>query len=69
MKSVFPPHSELLTRKQAGEYLGVTVGTLAVWACTGRYGLPVVKVGRLSKYRLCDLIAFIESNLSVAEAV
>lgn len=69
MKSVFPPQSELLTRKQASEYLGVTVGTLAVWACNGRYVLPVVKVGRLSKYRLCDLIAFIESNLSIAEAV
>lgn len=68
MKSIFPPQSELMTRKQAGEYLGVTEGTLAVWACTGRYELPVVKVGRLSKYRLCDLVAFIESNLSVAAA-
>lgn len=67
MKNVFPPQSELLTRRQAAEYLGVTEGTLAVWACTGRYMLPVVKVGRLSKYRLCDLLTFIESNLSVAE--
>lgn len=50
----------LLTRKQAADYLGVQEGTLAVWACTKRYHLPVVKVGRLVKYRLTDLEAFID---------
>jgi excisionase family DNA binding protein len=67
MKNVFPPQSELLTRKQAAEYLGVNEGTLAVWACTGRYHLRMVKIGRLVKYRLSDLVAFIETNLTVAE--
>lgn len=51
--------SELLTREQAAEYLGITSRTLAVWACVKRYNLPYVKVGRLVKYRLADLDAFI----------
>lgn len=62
-------HSALLSRKQAAEYLGVSVGTLAVWACIGRYNLPMVKVGRLVKYRLVDLEAFITGNLIGGEAV
>ena len=54
--------TKLLTRAEAANYLGVTKGTLDVWASTQRYDLPVVKVGRLSKYRMSDLIAFIERN-------
>ena len=50
----------LLTRKEAAELLGTTEGTLAVWACNKRYGLPMVKIGRLVKYKLSDLNAFIE---------
>lgn len=50
---------DLLTREQAAEYLGVTAATLAVWACTKRYGLPFVKVGRLVKYHKVDLDTFI----------
>lgn len=52
--------SELMTRKQAAEFLGVSEGTLAVWACTKRYKLPMVKIGHLAKYKLSDLEAFIE---------
>jgi excisionase family DNA binding protein len=55
-----PFRSDLLSRKQAAEYLGVTEHTLAVWKCTGRYALPCIKVGRLVKYRKSDLDAFIE---------
>lgn len=61
----FCTQSDLLTREQAAEYLGVTVQTLAVWACTKRYGLSYVKVGRLAKYRLADLDAFIVSRTVV----
>ncbi|EGA64178.1 helix-turn-helix domain-containing protein [Vibrio brasiliensis] len=50
-------------RKQAAEYLGLSEGTLAVWASTGRYQLPFVKVGRKVFYRKSDLDAFIESNI------
>ena len=45
----------LLTREQAAKYLGVAAQTLAIWAMTGRYNLPVIKVGRLCKYRGTDL--------------
>lgn len=55
---------ELLNRKEAASYLGITDGTLAVWACTGRYNLPFVKVGRLVKYRKSDLDAFINGRVS-----
>jgi len=54
--------NKLLTRKEAAELLGTTEGTLAVWACNKRYNLPIVKVGRLVKYRLSDLMNFIEEN-------
>jgi len=51
--------SDLITREQAAEYLGVTPCTLAVWACTKRYNLSFVKIGRLVKYRRSELDAFI----------
>lgn len=56
---LFQPQSNLLTREEAAEYLGVTARTLAVWACVKRYNLPYVKVGRLVKYRRTDLDNFI----------
>jgi excisionase family DNA binding protein len=49
----------LLNRKQAAKLLGVSEGTLAVWACEKRYDLPFIKIGRLVKYRLSDLENFI----------
>lgn len=52
-------NSELLTRVEAAEYLGISENTLAIWNCTGRYNLPVVKVGRLAKYRRSDLDLFL----------
>lgn len=55
-------NNQLLTRKQAAEILGVTEGTLAVWACNKRYGLRFIKVGRLVKYKLSDIEAFIEKR-------
>jgi excisionase family DNA binding protein len=57
------PHFQLLSRKEAAAYLGITEGTLAVWNCTKRYPIPYVKIGRLAKYRVADLDAFIESRL------
>lgn len=54
--------NKLLTRKEAADYLGVTKGTLEVWASTGRYNLPFVKIGRLAKYRLGDLDGFINAR-------
>ncbi len=52
--------SPLMTRKEAAEYLGISETTLAIWKCTGRYNLRVIKVGRLVRYRLADLEDFIQ---------
>jgi excisionase family DNA binding protein len=52
----------LLTREEAAAYLGVRPQTLSVWHSERRYNLPVVKVGRLVKYRLSDLRAWVESR-------
>ena len=65
--SLVQVHSDLLTRRQAASYLGVTERTLAVWKCTRRYDLPCVKIGRLVKYRKADLDAFISRNTVSAQ--
>jgi excisionase family DNA binding protein len=54
--------TRLLTRREAAAYLGVRPETLAVWHCTGRYRLPVVKVGRAVRYRLADLEAWLAAR-------
>ena len=53
---------KLLTRQQAAEYLNVKPQTLAKWAMTKRYNLPVVRLGKSVRYRLEDLDRFIEDN-------
>jgi excisionase family DNA binding protein len=58
--------TELVTRREAAAYLGISEQTLAIWKCTGRYNLAYVKIGRLVKYRRADLDAFIASNLQTA---
>jgi len=55
--------SPLLTREEAAIYLGVKPETLAIWACTKRYNLKYYKVGRLAKYRVEDLDAFLSERL------
>ncbi|MES2215587.1 MAG: helix-turn-helix domain-containing protein [Pseudomonadota bacterium] len=54
--------SILVTRKEAAEFLGVKEHTLSVWAISNRYNLPYIKVGRLVKYKMSDLEAFVEQN-------
>ncbi len=53
---------EMLTRPQAAEYIGCRPQTLAVWALTGRYSLPMVKVGRCVRYRKSDLDRWLASR-------
>jgi predicted DNA-binding transcriptional regulator AlpA len=53
--------NRLLNRNEAAQFLGVSPQTLAYWACTKRYELPLVKIGRLAKYRMSDLEAFINN--------
>jgi hypothetical protein len=52
----------LLSRKEAADFLGVKEITLSIWHSTQRYKIPVVKVGRLARYRISDLVAFAESR-------
>ena len=54
--------NQLLTRKEAAKFLGVKESTLSVWASTKRYNLPIIKVGRLAKYRASDLIKFLDDR-------
>lgn len=57
---------ELLTRKEAAKYLGLKPQTLAVWLCNKRHPLPVVRIGRLVKYKKADLDAFIQNHTSLS---
>ncbi len=60
--------TKLLSRKEAAELLGIRPQTLAAWHITGKYGLPVVKVGRSVRYRLSDLERWLESRTVGAAA-
>lgn len=53
---------QLLNREQAAAYLGVRPQTLAVWRSTGRYNLPVIKVGRCVRYRRHHLDEWLEAR-------
>jgi predicted site-specific integrase-resolvase len=53
---------KLLTRKQAAEFLAIAPQTLALWASTGRYQLPFIRVGRAARYRMSDLENFLTSR-------
>jgi len=55
--------SNLMTPEQVSNYLGVSIETLNVWRCTKRYNLPYVKAGRLVRYRIEDVEAFIASRM------
>ncbi len=54
--------SDLMTRQEAAEYLGIQPQTLSVWATSGRHKLPFVKVGRSVRYRRRDLDQWLESR-------
>ena len=60
--SVLSTSSPLLNREQAAAYLGIKPQTLAAWATTGRYQLPMVKVGRSVRYKRKALDQFIEDR-------
>jgi len=52
----------LIPRPKAAEYLSVRPQTLAVWATTGRYDLPFIKIGRKVFYDEEDLEQFMRNN-------
>ncbi|EPT0315195.1 helix-turn-helix domain-containing protein, partial [Escherichia coli] len=49
-------------RKEAAEHLGVSVQTLANWACTGKVKIPFHKLGRKVLYMRSDLDAYLAST-------
>jgi len=53
--------TNLWTRRQTAEYLGIKEQTLAFWATIGR-GPRYVKVGRAVRYRLSDIEAYLKAN-------
>jgi hypothetical protein len=53
----------LVDEVEAASILGMKPQTLSVWRSTGRYALRFVKVGRLVRYRVSDLLAFVESRV------
>ncbi|WP_250130544.1 helix-turn-helix domain-containing protein [Escherichia coli] len=56
-------HAQRMTRKQAAEYIGVSEGTLGVWACTGKVKLPFYKAGRSRVFYLKnELDEFLQST-------
>jgi excisionase family DNA binding protein len=52
---------KLLTAQQVADYLGVSVGTLAMERHYGR-GLPFVRIGRRIRYRAKDIADYIDDN-------
>lgn len=54
--------TELLNREEAAKFLCVKPHTLASWASTKRYRLPMIKVGRKAMYRLTDLERWLEER-------
>lgn len=54
---------EVLTTKEAAQYLGLKEQTLCSWRCHGLQELPYVKSGRLVRYRKKDLNEYIQRNM------
>ncbi|MBE7562243.1 helix-turn-helix domain-containing protein [Acidithiobacillus sp. HP-6] len=65
----YPPDAipTQVDEKSASLVLDVKPATLCNWRCTGRYNLPYVKTGRLVRYRVADLAAWIAKRRTGAE--
>ena len=51
----------LLTRQETASILRIEPETLAKWACLGKSGLPMVKIGSRARYRLGDVREYIRN--------
>lgn len=49
----------LVIPKEAAALLKVPTACLQKWRCTGEQDLPYIKLGRLIRYRMQDLKAFV----------
>ena len=54
---------KLLTEKESAVFLGLeNHQTLAVWRCNKRYQIPYIKIGRNVRYRMSDLLDWLDSR-------
>lgn len=58
----------LVDQAAAAEILQVKPNTLTNWRCTKRYAIPYIKVGRCVRYRVSDLLQFMENTRVTGEA-
>ena len=56
------PRSALLDTIPTAQAMGQSPGTLEVWRSTGRYNLPFIKVGSRVKYRVGDILDWLEKR-------
>ena len=55
----------LMDRKTAAKYIGFQPSSLAVWACTKKYDLKPIKIGkRAVRYRKSVLDLFLQGQLT-----
>ncbi len=52
----------LLTHDEAAAWLKISPETLYQWRHHQRHRIPAHKIGRLLRYKISDLIAFVESQ-------
>lgn len=54
--------NQLLTSKEAAEFLGISPQTMEVWRSTKRYNLKYIKIGKNVRYRMKNLLDFLEEQ-------
>ena len=59
-------NDKLMTPQEVADFIGVSVETLNVWRATRRYKLAYIKVGRLVRYKMTDIQAFLETRTQQA---
>lgn len=55
-------NQELLSTREAARFLTARPNTLEIWRIQG-HGPRFVKIGRMVRYRLSDLEAFVEAGI------
>ena len=68
MNTSIPCGPELLTREEAASYIKIGVHSLAQWAVSGRYNLPMIKVGGSVRYRRTDLDAWLDERTTTCSS-
>lgn len=54
--------SKLLSPEELSEFLGISVGTLAVWRTNKTYPLPYIKVGSRIRYDREKVLVWLDSR-------